>query len=56
MGYEQAHLTHFCYPIRLVVHQHLNSLVVYLGILPENSNHIALESLRTCLVILAQCS
>ena len=33
------HLTHFCYPIRLVLHQHLNSRVAYPGILPENSNH-----------------
>ena len=31
------HLTHFCYPIRLVLHQHLNSHVAYPGILPENS-------------------
>ena len=34
------HLTHFCYPIRLVFHQHLNSQIVYPGISPENSNHI----------------
>ena len=34
------HLTHFCYPIRLVLHQHLNSLVAYPGIPPENSNHM----------------
>ena len=33
------HLTHFCYPIRLVLHQHLNSHVAYPGIPPENSNH-----------------
>ena len=32
------HLTHFCYPIRLVLHQHLNSLVAYPGIQPENSS------------------
>ena len=31
------HLTHFCYPIRLVLHQHLNSHVAYPGALPENS-------------------
>ena len=29
------HLTHFCYPIRLVLHQHLNSLVAYPSISPE---------------------
>ena len=28
-----------CYPIRLVLHQHLNSHVAYPGIPPENSNH-----------------
>ena len=33
------HLTHFCYPIRLVLHQHLNSHIAYPGIPPENSNH-----------------
>ena len=33
------HLTHFCYPIRLVIHQHQNSHVAYPGIPPENSNH-----------------
>ena len=33
------HLTHFCYLIRLVLHQHLNSHVAYPGIPPENSNH-----------------
>ena len=33
------HLTHFYYPIRLVLHQHLNSNVAYPGIPPENSNH-----------------
>ena len=33
------HLTHFCYPIRLVLHQHLNSYVAYSGIPPENSNY-----------------
>ena len=32
-------LTHFCYPIRLVFHQHLNSHVAYPVIPPENSNH-----------------
>ena len=26
------HLTHFCYPIRLVLHQHLNSHVAYPGL------------------------
>ena len=25
------HLTHFCYPIRLVLHRHLNSHVAYLA-------------------------
>ena len=30
------HLTHFCYPIRLVLYQHLNSHVAYPGIPPEN--------------------
>ena len=34
------HLTHFCYPIRLVLHQHLNSHIAYPGIPPDNSNHI----------------
>ena len=29
------HLTYFCYPIRLVLHQHLNSHVAYHGIPPE---------------------
>ena len=33
------HLTHFCYTIRLVLHQHLNSHVAYPGIPLENSNH-----------------
>ena len=33
------HLTHFCYPIKLVLDQHLNSHVDYLGIPSENSNH-----------------
>ena len=33
------HLTHFCYPIRQVLHQHLNSHVAYPGIPPENSKH-----------------
>ena len=33
------HLTHFCYPIRLVLHQHLKSHVAYTGIPPENSKH-----------------
>ena len=33
------HLTHFCYHIKLVFHQHLNSHVAYPGIAPENSNH-----------------
>ena len=33
------HLTHFCYPIRLVFHQHLNSHVTCPDIPPENSNH-----------------
>ena len=33
------HLTHFCYPIRLVLHQHLNSHVVSSGIPPQNSDH-----------------
>ena len=33
------YLTHFCYPIKLVLHQHLNSHVAYPGIPPENSNH-----------------
>ena len=33
------HLTHFCYHIRLVLHQHLNSHVAYPGIPPEISNH-----------------
>ena len=35
------HLTHFCYPIGLVLYQHLNSHVAYPGIPPENSNHSA---------------
>ena len=35
MGCEQAHFTHFCYPIRLVLHQHLT----YPSIPPENSNY-----------------
>ena len=39
MGCEQAHLTHFCYPIRLVLNEQLNSHVAYPGIPPENSNH-----------------
>ena len=30
MGCEQAHLTQFCYPIRLVLHQHLNSHIAYI--------------------------
>ena len=33
------HLTHFCYPIKLMLHQHLNSHVAYPGIPSENSNH-----------------
>ena len=33
------HLTHFCYPIRLVLHQRLNSQAAYPGIPPENSIH-----------------
>ena len=33
------HLTHFCYPIRPVLHQHLNSHVAYSAIPPEHSNH-----------------
>ena len=33
------HLTYFCYPIRLMLHQHLNSHVTYPGIPHENSNH-----------------
>ena len=33
------HLTHFCFPIRLVLHQHLNSYVAYPGIPPEISHH-----------------
>ena len=37
------HLTHFCYPIRLVLHQHLNSHVAYPGIPPENSKIRKLE-------------
>ena len=48
MGCEQAHLTHFCYPIRLVLHQHLNSHVAYPGIPPENSNHIHEGNISTC--------
>ena len=34
------HLTHFCYPIKLVLHQHLNLHVAYPGFQPENSNYI----------------
>ena len=33
------HLAHFCYPIGLVLHQHLNSAVAYPGISLKNSNH-----------------
>ena len=33
------HLTPFCYPFKLVFHQHLNSNVTYPGIPFENSNH-----------------
>ena len=33
------HLTHFCYPIRPVLHQHLNLHAAYPDIPPENSNH-----------------
>ena len=33
------YLTHFCYPIKLVLHQYLNSQVAYPGIQPGNSNH-----------------
>ena len=50
-----THLTHFCYPIRLVLYQHLNLRVAYPGIPPEFRpvscwsftwlNRIALESL-----------
>ena len=29
IGCEQAHLIHFCYLIRLVLHQHLNLYVAY---------------------------
>ena len=32
-------LTHFCYPIRLVLSSNLNSYVAYPGIPSENSNH-----------------
>ena len=33
------HLIHFCYLIRLVLYQHLNSHVAQPGIPPEISNH-----------------
>ena len=33
------HLTHFCYLIRLVLHQHLNSHIAYPDIPHENSNY-----------------
>ena len=32
------HLTHFCYSIRLVLQQHLNSHAAYPGIPPKNLN------------------
>ena len=35
----RKYLTHFCYSIKQVLHQYLNSLVAYPGIPPENSNH-----------------
>ena len=33
------HLTHFCYLIKLVLHQDLNSHIAYSGYPSENSNH-----------------
>ena len=33
------HLTRFCYPTRLMLHQHLNFLVAYPGNPRENLNH-----------------
>ena len=41
------HLTHFCYPIRLVLHQQLNSHVAYPDIPPENLNHTREQYHRT---------
>ena len=35
MAVTSKHLTHFCYPIRPVLYQHLNSHVAYPGIPPE---------------------
>ena len=32
------HLTHFCFPIKQVFHQHVSSRVAYPGILPESLN------------------
>ena len=32
-------LTDFCYPIRLLLHQRMNSIFTYTGIRPENSNY-----------------
>ena len=40
------HLTHFCYPNRLVLHQHLNLHVAYPGIPPKNSKHSLASSMR----------
>ena len=39
------HLTHFCYPTRLVLHQHLKSHVAYPGI-PREINY----SISDCVV------
>ena len=33
------HLTHFCYLIRQVLYQYLNSYLAYPSIPPKNSNH-----------------
>ena len=41
MGCEQAHLTHFCYPITLVLHQHLNSNVTSTEIQTKHEGNIS---------------
>ena len=37
------HLTHFCYPIKPVLCQHLNSHLAYAGIPPESSKVSAMN-------------
>ena len=48
------HLTHFCYSIRLELHQRLNSHVAYPGIPPENSNHTRGQLLALAIVPFSQ--